>query len=126
MFLRGDDAVLDSYKELDVWNLSVELTIEIYSLTKCFPSSERFGLIPQMQRSAVSIASNIAEGNGRQHSKEFRQFLFLSKASLFELAAQMEIAHKLGYFKDEDRARVDDMTTRIQKMLNGLIHSLKD
>ena len=118
--------MLNSYKELDVWNLSVELTVEIYSLTKRFPDSEKFGLIPQMQRAAVSVASNIAEGNGRQHRKEFKQFLHLSKASLFELSTQTEIAYRLGYFDDQERKRIDDMTTRVQKMLNGLIYSLKD
>ncbi len=83
------------YKELDVWKESKELVKLIYSLTNRLPSSEQFGLIPQIRRSAISVPSNIAEGVGRNHSKDTIQFLYIARGSLYELETQLVISKEL-------------------------------
>ncbi len=91
---------MNKYKELKVWQKSVELTKEIYKLTSTFPSKEQFGLISQMNRSSVSIASNIAEGAGRNSNGEFKQFLGIATGSLFELETQLIISKELNFVQD--------------------------
>ncbi|OAA30176.1 hypothetical protein AT15_00440 [Kosmotoga arenicorallina S304] len=114
-----------SFKELDLWEKSIELVTDIYSLTKKFPKSEIYGLTMQMRRAAVSIPSNIAEGNGRGSSKEFIQFLIVSRGSLTELMTQVEISKRLGFIpKDESKDLLEKME-RIMMMLNKLITTLR-
>ena len=88
------------HKDLDIWKLGIELVEKIYKITKSFPESERFGLISQMQRSAVSYPSNIAEGAARNSLKEYIHFLYISLGSLSELETQLIISQKLGYHND--------------------------
>lgn len=113
---------LKNYKELIVWQRSMELVFEIYLITKQMPNEEKFGLCSQMQRAAVAIPSNIAEGAGRSHSKEFMQFLGISFGSSAELETQILISKKLYNFINFDRAEV--LNTEVQKMLNGLLKKL--
>lgn len=82
------------YKDLEVWKQSMVLVTEVYQATGDFPKEELFGLVSQMRRAAVSIPSNIAEGCGRKNTKEYIQFLYISKGSLFELETQIEIAYR--------------------------------
>jgi len=109
------------YKSLDVWNLSMELVVDVFRATRNFPRKEFFGLVQQIQRSAVSIPSNIAEGYGRQNLREFRQFLKIARGSLDELYTQLEIARRLGYLKDDEFKLLDEKMDRVCRMLTGLI-----
>lgn len=85
------------YKELEIWKRFINLTVSVYELTKEFPSEEKFGLTGQLKRAVVSVASNIAEGAGRNSNKEFNQFLGIAMGSILEVETQLIIAEKLSY-----------------------------
>lgn len=87
---------MGTHKELDIWRMSIDFVVNIYKLTKDFPSEEKFGLISQMRRAAVSIPSNIAEGAGRKSNKENIHFLYIALGSIAELDTQLIVAEKLG------------------------------
>ena len=89
------------HKDLDIWKLGIELVEKIYKITNSFPESEKFGLISQMQRAAVSYPSNIAEGAARDSSKENIHFLYFSLGSLSELETQCLISQRLGFLNDK-------------------------
>lgn len=89
---------MHNYKELKIWQRSVELTTTVYSITQNFPKSEQYGLVQQIRRAVVSISSNIAEGAGRKTNKEFGYFLNIAYRSLHELETQLIISVNLGYF----------------------------
>ncbi|PIJ63078.1 hypothetical protein V513_03025 [Mesotoga sp. H07.pep.5.3] len=117
---------LRSYKELDAWKLSMELAKKIYDITATFPAREMYGLSSQMQRAAVSVPSNIAEGSGRNSMKEFVQFIYLSRGSLLELETQLELSRMLGYLDEEKCNEIAKLITRVHKIINGLIFALKN
>ena len=115
---------MDSYKELEVWQKAINLVVEIYKTTKDFPQTERYALADQVQRSAISIPANIAEGWGRRSTKEYIHFLTVARGSLMELETHMVIAEKLGYLREEYvRGNRNEMES-IGMMLNRLIQSL--
>ena len=97
---KGAEKAMKAHHKLKVWQRSIDYVIEIYKLTEKFPKSELYGLTNQMRRSAVSIASNIAEGAGRSGKKEFKQFLSISQGSVAELETQLIISERLGYCSD--------------------------
>jgi four helix bundle protein len=113
-----------SYRELKVWQKGIELVRMVYGLTQPFPKSEMYGLASQMQRAAVSIPSNIAEGQGRQHTKEFRQFLYIALGSAAELDTQMVVSVDLGYITAEKAQPIFDLLLEIRKMIYALINKL--
>ena len=113
---------ITSYKELVVWQKSMVLVKEIYSLSESFPEYERFGLTNQIRKSSISIPSNIAEGWGRLSTKKYIQFLRISRGSLFELETQILIAIELNYINDNEISQ--NLITEISKMLNSLIIKL--
>ena len=113
------------HKNLDAWKLGVEVVRRVYELTAGFPKKEDFVLTAQLRRSAVSIPSNVAEGAGRRTNKEFINFLHIAQGSLSELDTQLDIALGLGYLSREDRVAVDDLLTRLDQVITGLIRSLK-
>jgi four helix bundle protein len=113
-----------NFRNLALWKSSMNLTTEIYKLTKLFPDHERFGLVSQMQRAAVSIPSNIAEGFGRESTKDLIRFLYTSRGSLMELSTQLEISINLGYISSDSSKPIDN-ANEVNKLLNGLIYSLK-
>ena len=115
---------IKSHKDLDVWQKAMAFVVNIYQLTSEFPQAEKYGLASQIQRAAVSVPSNIAEGAARKGSKEFVQFLYVALGSLAEVETQVEIAHKLGYAKNMDD--LDNDLTNIRRMLLGLINYLKN
>ena len=115
---------MNNFRELLVWKKSVDLSVEIYKLTKLFPDSERFNLTTQMQRSGTSIPSNIAEGSGRTTAASFKQFLSIALGSAYELETQLIISRKLGYIKDESYEAVIKQITEVQKMTFGLMNTL--
>jgi four helix bundle protein len=88
---------IKSFRDLKVWQRSMEMAKAVYRLTQAFPKEEIYGLRSQMRRAAVSIPSNIAEGHGRLGTREYRQFLGIARGSNFELQTQLEIARSLGY-----------------------------
>ena len=112
---------LKSYKELIVWQKAVELVIFIYKLTSKFPKSEAFGIISQLNRAAVSIPSNIAEGYGRRSINEFYQFLSIAYGSALELETQLIIAKKLELAQEKDFENSEAVLQEVLKMLNSMI-----
>ena len=112
------------YQDLTVWQKSMTLTTHVYKLTEAFLKSEQFGLTSQMRRAAVSIPSNIAEGQSRNSTGEFRQFLGISKGSLAELETQIEVALRLTYLQEAQVIEVRSLCVEISKMLAGLSRSL--
>jgi four helix bundle protein len=116
---------MHNYRSLDVWKDSIDITTSIYSITQTFPKFELFGIISQIQRCAVSIPSNIAEGAGRNSDKEFNYFLSIALGSSFELETQLIISNKLGYFNLETLNEILNRLNSIQKMLHSLKKSLE-
>ena len=112
---------MNNYKELIVWQKSMDLVEKVYELTLLFPKDEKYGLISQIQRSAVSIPSNISEGAGRNSNKEFRNFLGIANGSINELSTQLELALRIGYIKNNELEEVLILITEIQKMNFTLI-----
>ena len=115
---------MHNFKKLDIWIKSMDLASEIYLLTNSFPSIERFGLISQMQRSAVSIPSNIAEGSAKSSNKDFSRFLEMSIGSSFELEAQLILATKLNYLESEVSISTQSKINELQKMIIGFKNKL--
>ena len=115
---------INSYKDLIVWQKSVQLVVEVYVLTDCFPKFEIYGLTSQMRRAAISIPSNIAEGRRRSSRKEFRHFLTNSFGSGAELETQVEIAKLLSFSKNLDYGKLDSLLEEVRKMLNKMISNL--
>ena len=116
---------MKNYKELFVWQKGIELAVEIYRIIDSFPSKEKFSLTNQMQRSVISISSNIAEGWGRGTTKEYIYFLRIARGSLMELETQIIIAFKLKYLDQTDFNKTSDLIKTIAIMLNKLISKLK-
>jgi len=114
------------FKDLEVWRVSMDLVVKVYEITREFPKSEQFGLAAQLQRSAVSIPSNIAEGSGRGTRKDFAHFLDQARGSLFEVITQLEISRSLN-FGDLDKINAIQMEYEILGMrINALIRTMKD
>jgi len=116
--------LLNSHKDLIVWQKSIDLTVLIYKLTEKFPKEELYGLVMQMRRSAVSVASNIAEGRSRKTRKDFIQFLRIAYGSVAELETQLIIAQKLEKTKDLNYSKVNELLLEVSKMLNAMISKL--
>jgi len=112
------------HHELKAWQEAMELVKEIYRVTREFPKEEIYGLVSQMRRAAVSIPSNIAEGAARTGTKEFLQFLSISRGSLSEVETQMLIAKSLGYIKNQEH--VLEQIDKVFGLLGGLINSLRE
>ena len=109
-----------NFRELDVWKEAIEVSTVIYKLGYSFPEYEKYGLTKQLQRSSVSIASNIAEGCSRASSKDFARFLEIAIGSAFELETQLEIALKLGYTENDESTLILNKLSILQKRLNSL------
>lgn len=114
-----------SYKDLIVWKKSMELVTDIYRLTKSFPTEEKFGIVSQLNRAVVSVPSNIAEGWGRESSKNYLQFLRISRRSLMEIETLMIISKNLKYIDKEHFDPICAKTDEVGKILQGLIKSIQ-
>ena len=108
---------VQNFKELIVWAKSHELTLEIYKVTKGFPSDEKYGMVSQMRRAAYSIPANIIEGHSRKSKNEFLQFLSIAKGSLEELKYFVILAADLDYIAVEEQNKIDGLTTEVSKLL---------
>jgi four helix bundle protein len=121
----GNNQVVQSFRDLLVWQRSIQLATSIYRLTGDFPREEIYGLTSQMRRAAVSIASNIAEGQGRLSAGEFKQFLGMARGSGFELQTQIEIARSLGMGTATSIDQAESLSLEVTKMINGLLKSFR-
>ena len=119
-------SIVYSYEDLCVWKKSMNLAVKIYELTKHMPKEELYGLTAQMRRAAVSIPSNIAEGQQRTSTREFLRFLSIARGSNAELQTQLVLACKLGYFQSEQIRETMNLTREISKMINALMISLNN
>jgi four helix bundle protein len=109
-----------SFEKLEVWKNSVELTKLIYSVTNEFPENEKFGLISQLRRASISVASNLAEGTSRQTNKDKANFTTMAYSSLMEVLNQVILSTELKYINEEDYNRIRVEIEKISRMLNAL------
>jgi four helix bundle protein len=114
------------FRDLTVWQRAMDLAEAIYRETSQFPREESFGLRGQMRRAAVSIPSNVAEGQGRRSRREFRRFLSISLGSLAEIETQIVLAQRLGYLVPEIAKPLTDQCGEVGRLMSGLLRSLKD
>ena len=110
----------NTYRDLKVWQRSIDLAESVYRITTGFPASEMYGLSSQMRRAAVSVASNIAEGWGRRSRKEYGRFVLVARGSNDELQTQLVIAERLGFGSAEQFVEANALSDEIGKMLSGL------
>jgi four helix bundle protein len=114
------------FRDLIVWQKSMQLARDVYALTRDFPKDELFGLTSQLRRAAVSVPSNIAEGHGRLTDNGFAVFLGQARGSLFEVETQIELAQALGFLALDDAKKSLADCNEVAKMLNGLLKTLKE
>jgi len=122
--LASAKAKASSYRDLLVWQKGMKLVKEIYRITRTFPADERFGLVSQMRRAAVSVPSNIAEGQSRRSTNEFIQFISQAEGSGAELDTQLILAVELGFCPVGDAAPAMELISELKKMLNSLRRTL--
>ena len=113
------------HKRLEVWKESIKLVSSIYKLSGDFPGNEQYGLTSQLRRAAVSVSSNIAEGLTRQSKKERLHFMHIARGSISEIDTQFEIAERLGFITGEAHSAIDVQIQQTERLLSGLIRSLK-
>ncbi len=114
---------MGSYRDLDIYQKSMDFVVDVYRLTNSFPREELYGITSQIRRSAVSIPSNIAEGHSRSSTVDYIRFLYIANGSLSELETQLEISHRLAYF--EDITDINSKIRHLRAMLTALIKALK-
>jgi len=112
------------FRDLDIWKKGIEIVKDVYGIVEKFPKQEFYGLVSQIQRSAVSIPSNIAEGFNRFHNKEYKQFLYIALGSCAELETQIEIAFELKYINDEKKKGILEKIKHESRMLTNLIKKI--
>lgn len=117
--------MINSYKDLKVWNKAMDLTTMVYDALKTFPPKEEYGLSSQMRRSSVSIPSNIAEGYGRNSTLDYCRFLQIALGSAYELETQVELARRLDYVDNDTANKLATQLTEVGRMLNSLINKIK-
>lgn len=116
---------MSHFRKILVWQKSISLVTKIYKATSIFPKEEMFGLTSQIRRSSVSIPSNIAEGAGRESTKDFLRFLYISMGSIFEMQTQLEIAKNITYIQEEEFNNLYEDSREIERMLVSFIKKLK-
>ena len=115
----------DTYRDLIAWQRAMVLVTQIYRATEAFPRREIYGLTNQLRRAAVSVPSNIAEGKGRRSKKEYLQFLFKARGSLFEVETQLEISSNLGYIAADEYLAIKEQSGSVARVLGGLITAVE-
>ena len=124
IFMHEDKAKVEGYRDLIVWQKSIALVKQIYQLTQNFPNDEKFGLVSQMRRAAVSIPSNIAEGQARRTTGDYVRFVSIAEGSLAELDTQLIVAIELSFCTRIQTKEIFLIMVEIRKMLNALRRSL--
>ena len=114
-----------SYRELIAWQNAMDFVAEVYQVTRSFPKDEQYGITSQLRRAAVSVPSNIAEGQGRQTTGEFRQFLGQARGSLLETETQILLSERLKYLEPEAANSLLEHASEVGRVLNGLLTSLE-
>lgn len=112
------------FKKLQIWEKGMDIVVDLYRLTESFPETERYGLVSQMRRAAISIPSNIAEGSSRFSEKEQSRFSEMSLGSGFELETQLRASNRLGFVKEEMSAELLHAILEKQKMISGFMRQL--
>ena len=113
-----------TFEDLQAWQLSMNLVEAIYRFTQQWPGEERYGLVSQIRRAAISIPSNIAEGKGRSSDREFIKFLNYARGSVYELQTQLKIAVRLNYLSATTASLLENQAAEVGKVLNGLIRAI--
>ena len=121
---EGQRTRIRSYRDLKVWQKSMDLTVRTYELTRTFPSEEKYGLVSQMRRAAASVPANIAEGRARRSTKEFIQMLGIARGSLAELETFVTLSERLGLIRSETSESLLEDCAEINRMMNGLMRAL--
>jgi four helix bundle protein len=116
---------VNNYKDLIVWQKAILMVKSVYEISASFPDSEKFGLVQQVRRAAVSIPSNIAEGWGRKSSGSFSQFLKIAKGSLCEVETQLIIAVELNFIEEEKIKEINNLSEEISRMIRSLVDTLE-
>jgi four helix bundle protein len=125
-FKTGEfDMAVRSYRELVAWQKAMDLVTEVYRVTRSFPKEEQYGITSQLRRAAVSIPGNIAEGQGRQTTGEFRQFLGQARGSLLETETQILLSERLEYLEHQAADCLLERAPEVGRILNGLLTSLE-
>lgn len=115
---------MHDFQQLRVWQEGIDFVEEIYRATAGFPADERFNLVSQLRRAAVSIPSNISEGAGRGSDPDFVRFLYMATGSCSEILTQLIVSHRLGFLPSEEMGKLEERRVSIHKMLNRLIQKL--
>ena len=113
------------FKNIKAWQYADDLAVSAYSETKSFPKEELYGITSQLRRAVVSVPTNIAEGSGREHKREYLNFLYMARGSITEVEYLLHFAHRLKYLQDDDYKRLEGLRTEAAKTLQGLINSVK-
>ncbi len=113
------------YRQLHVWQKAMDLVVQCYERTRGFPAEERYGLVSQIRRASVSVAANIAEGQGRNHVKEFIQFIGLAKGSLCELETELLVSERVGFLTAQQSEESLACCAEVGRMLSGLKRALE-
>jgi four helix bundle protein len=120
---KQSEPVVRTHRDLVVWHLGLDLANRVYAVTARFPDSEKWGLVSQLRRAAVSVPSNIAEGSARGRTREFIHSLRIARGSLAEVETQLRIAERLGYLHES--TDLAQLIERLERMLNGLMTALR-
>ena len=115
-------ARVNGYEELIAWRKSYRLVLTVYRCSESFPADERFGLVQQIRRAAVSIPSNIAEGWGRSGKQDYARFIEMARGSAYELQTQLRLAKDLGFLHDDE---IHEQVAEVERIINGLLRSLR-
>ncbi|MGD0891073.1 MAG: four helix bundle protein [Terracidiphilus sp.] len=121
----GVSKMVRSFRDLIVWQRSIQMSVAVYRLTEQFPKEELYGITSQMRRATVSVASNIAEGHGRLNKAEYRQFLGIARGSNFELQTQLEIAREMKMGDSKALAETEGVSHEVGKMIFGILEAFK-
>lgn len=117
---------MSTFRDLLIWQKAMSLVTSIYQLTNTFPKEEMYGLTGQLRRCGISIPSNIAEGYGRNGSKDYLKFLNIALASLFEMQTQLEIAYNLKYINENQFKTILEESREIERMMSAFIRKIND
>ena len=116
---------MHNYKNLHIWQEGIKLARRIYEITSTFPTNEKFGIVSQMTRAAVSIPSNIAEGAGRSSKKDFANFLSIAIGSIFELHTQIAICEQIGFINEAEVKELEEQTFSLQQQITAFKQKLE-
>ncbi len=121
---EGQTKRIRSYRDLKVWQKSMDLAVRTYELTRTFPSEEKYGIVSQMRRAAASVPANIAEGQAKRSTKEFIQMLGIARGSLAEIETFVALSERLGMTRSETSESLLEDCAEINRMMNGLMRAL--